>query len=200
MDLQVSDEIVLRPRTHDNAAEFFAVIDANRTYLRQWLPWLDATRKIEDVLDFTDRMNAEEEAGTEFGRLIYHRDAVVGIVSINAINPVNRDGSLGYWIAERSQGFGIITESARATIKHAFNGLALNRISAGAAVDNTRSRAVLKRLGFIQYGTSPEAQWLYDHFVDHAVYALLASAYLAGEFSGRMTRPTTRPALPRENP
>jgi ribosomal-protein-serine acetyltransferase len=30
----------------------------------------------------------------------------------------------------------------------------------------------LARLGFVQEGTLRQIEWLYDHFVDHVVYAM----------------------------
>ena len=91
-----------------------------------------------------------------------------------SIREEHRDARLGYWLAKGRQGNGTVTKSCRALIQHGFSALNLNRIVASAALKNARSRAVLERLGFQYYGVSPDAEWLYDHFVDHAQYALLS--------------------------
>jgi hypothetical protein len=39
--LPVGDRYQLRSIQLADAQELFALIDANRSYLRQWLPWLD---------------------------------------------------------------------------------------------------------------------------------------------------------------
>ena len=43
MQIQVRDNLVMRSRTIEDAAETYAVVDANRAHLRQWLPWVDKT-------------------------------------------------------------------------------------------------------------------------------------------------------------
>jgi len=40
--------------------------------------------------------------------------------------------------------------------------------------ENTRSRAIAERLGFRLEGVHRDAEWLYDHFVDLACYAMVA--------------------------
>ena len=57
-------------------------------------------------------------------------------------------------------------------VEHAFADLKLNRVTIPAAVENLRSRAVPKRLRFREEGVLRQAEWLYDHYVDHVLYAL----------------------------
>jgi ribosomal-protein-serine acetyltransferase len=42
------------------------------------------------------------------------------------------------------------------------------------AAGNARSRGVPERLGFQQEGVLRQTGWLYDHFVDHVMYGMLA--------------------------
>jgi ribosomal-protein-serine acetyltransferase len=113
---------------------------------------------------------------------------MAGVVGYNRIDWQNRVGYIGYWLAENYQGKGLMTSSCRAVIDYGFHSLNLNRMVIAAATENHRSRAVPERLGFIHEGTLREAEWLYDHFVDHAVLRLSASG------TGRAKRcPRARP-------
>ncbi len=58
-------------------------------------------------------------------------------------------------------------------MRHAFETLDLNRVDLQAAVANARSRRIPERLGFREIGVLPDAEWLYDHYVDGALYVLL---------------------------
>ena len=54
----------------------------------------------------------------------------------------------------------------------------MNKVCIPVAVENSSSRAIPERLGFLSEGTAKEAEWLYDHFVDHELYAMLHSDWL----------------------
>ncbi len=70
-----------------------------------------------------------------------------------------------------------MTEACRAMVNHAFRELGLNRVGIACATENHRSRAIPERLGFRQEGVQRQAEWLYDRFVDRALYAMLASEW-----------------------
>jgi len=165
---------LLDPR---HAEELFRLTDANRDHLRQWLPWVDGVRGVEDTKAFIWLTRKQLGDDNGFQTAIRLRGSLVGIVGHHGINWGNRATSLGYWLAKDAQGHGIMTESCRAYIGHAFETLNLNRVEIRCAVENHRSRAIPERLGFCSEGTIREAEWIYDHFVDHVVYAELASAW-----------------------
>lgn len=53
----VSDEIQLKLLELHDAEEIFSLIDASRSYLREWLPWVDATRTPDDSKAFNPRFS-----------------------------------------------------------------------------------------------------------------------------------------------
>ncbi len=161
-------QIVLRPVTIDDAEALFAVVDANRAHLRQWLPWLDGNERVEDTRAFIDAVTGSvwviEEAG-----------ALCGVAGFNWIQRVNRACEIGYWLAATHQRRGLMTRCVARLVQHAFEDLNINRVTIPVAVENRRSRAIPERLGFRAEGVMRQAEWLYDHFVDHVMYALLRS-------------------------
>ncbi len=169
----VSEQFLLTPLELCDANEVFALTDGNRAYLRRWLPWLDNIRGVEDTRSFirAAQVQAAQNNGAQLAIKLQGR--IAGIVGHHQIDWRNRLTSLGYWIGETSQGRGLITTACRALIAHAFDEARLNRVEIRCAVGNHRSRAIPQRLGFRQEGLFRDAEWLYGHFVDHVVYAML---------------------------
>jgi ribosomal-protein-serine acetyltransferase len=170
---RVNDSHHLRLLQFADAEELFGLIDANRAYLRTWLPWLDANHTVEDSRHFIQSTLQQLADNRGFVAAICFEGHMAGVVGYNRIDWQNRVGYIGYWLAENYQGKGLMTSSCRAVIDYGFHSLNLNRLVIAAATENHRSRAIPERLGFIHEGTLREAEWLYDHFVDHAVYACL---------------------------
>jgi ribosomal-protein-serine acetyltransferase len=49
---------------------------------------------------------------------------------------------------------------------------------------NLKIRAIPERLGFELEGVQRQAEWLYDHFVGHALYGMLADDWKDGKNHG----------------
>ena len=70
-----------------------------------------------------------------------------------------------------------MTRVASALTAYAFNHLKLNKVEIRAAEENKKSRGIPERLGFVKEGRIRQAEWLYDHYVDHVVYGILAEEW-----------------------
>jgi ribosomal-protein-serine acetyltransferase len=170
---QIDDTLRLRTLREEDAEELFQLVDRNRTHLREWLPWLDANTTARDSLAFIQATLLQETANQGFTCAILLQARIAGVAGYHPIRWNNRSVDIGYWLARDAVGRGIMTKCCRRLISHAFDGYGLNRVQIPAAVSNVRSRAIPERLGFTLEGTIRDAEWLYDHFVDHALYAML---------------------------
>ncbi|WP_347860829.1 GNAT family protein [Salimicrobium sp. PL1-032A] len=147
--------------------------------MREWLGWLDHIESVEDSLNnIKARIKAFADNGgyPESFAIIYNGE-IAGTVGFNDVNKFNRIGVVGYWLGEKFQGNGIMTKAFESLIEYGFRELGLNRIEVSAAIDNKKSRALPEKLGFTQEGERRQAEWLYDRFVDHAFYGLLAEEW-----------------------
>ncbi|MBM3779592.1 MAG: GNAT family N-acetyltransferase [Acidimicrobiia bacterium] len=160
-----------------HAEELFALTDANRSHLRVWLPWVDRTRSADDTREFIRQTQRQWAENNGFQAAILEHGAIIGVIGLHGVNWANRSTSIGYWLSGRAQGRGVMTTACRAFTRHAFEALSLNRVEIRCATENGRSRAIPERLRFTSEGTLREAEWLYDHFVDHVVYGMLASEW-----------------------
>jgi ribosomal-protein-serine acetyltransferase len=173
----------LRTLCEDDAEILFRVVDENRAHLREWLPWLDANTTSQDSLAFIQATLRQEADNQGFTCAIEFRGRIVGVAGYHPIRWNNKSVEIGYWLAREAVGHGIMTKCCRVLISHAFAVYGLNRVQIPAAVGNRRSRAIPERLGFTWEGVIRDAEWLYDHFVDHAMYSILSRDW-GGEQQG----------------
>ncbi len=171
--ISAGNGIELRPMSIGHAEELYALIDRNRTRLRQWLPWVTNCFSIEDLVDFIggrERDNAERLSLTT---VIFANGQLCGSIGLHAIEKLHRRTSIGYWIAGEHEGRGIVTQACRAIVTAGFRDYGLHRIVIQCATGNQRSSAVARRLGFTEEGILKEAEWLFDHWVDLRVFSML---------------------------
>ncbi len=169
----IDTDLKLRTLREDDAEELFRVVDANREHLRQWLPWLDANTEVEHTRQFINGTVDQHARDEGFVCAILLSGRIAGVVGYHPIKRANQSVEIGYWLSREAVGKGIMTRCCRVLIDHAYTELGLNRVTIPAAVGNSRSRAIPERLGFRQEGIIQDAEWLYDHYVDHVLYAAL---------------------------
>ena len=175
---EVDNEIQLKLITQQDAEEIFAFVDRSRDYLRQWLGWVDHTKTVEDSRSFIT-YNLERFAKQEgLDTAIYFKGQFVGKVAINTIHKSLNKCEIGYFLDEKFQGEGIMTRAVKGIIDIAFKEYKMQKVEIRAAVDNKKSRHIAERLGFTLEGTIRQSEWLYDHYVDHALYGLMKDEWL----------------------
>jgi len=173
--LDADTELRLLEERH--ALELYDLTHQNREHLRRWLPWVDTVTSVEVTRKFIRNSLKQFVAQRGFQAGIWHTGRLVGVIGYHKIDWHNRKTSLGYWLGAAFQGKGIVTKACGALVEHAFRDLKLNRVEIRCAAQNKRSRAIPERLGFVQEGISRQAEWLYDHYVDHVIYGMLASEW-----------------------
>ena len=181
-DAEIKTEIPslkLRLLKEEDAEELSLRVDQNREHLRRWLPWLDGAKDISDQLKFIQRCSEGAIAGTALHYALLSGGEIVGMVSFNNIEKLNRCGTMGYWLAEAQIGKGLMTAAVKALIDDGFEHLELNRIQARVATDNHRSQAVCDRAGLKKEGVLRQSEWHSNHFLDMTVSSILRSEWMA---------------------
>lgn len=177
MELNIDSDLSLRRLHAQHAPALFALTQANRAYLRRWLPWLDLVQAQSDSAQFIHSVSElyRQKLGVQFA--VFYRQALSGVVGFNHLDSANRQASMGYWLSEALTGKGIMTQSVDRLLQWGFSDCGIHRIEIRCARGNAKSRAIPERLGFVCEGNLRQCEWLYDHYVDHALYALLAEDY-----------------------
>ncbi len=172
--LTPTSEIRLDLMEEVHAQELFRLVEANRPYLRAWLPWLDTQQSVVDSLQFIRLTRDQFKQHESMTVGIWYRDALSGVIGYHRFDWMNRASMIGYWLAADRQGKGIVTEACREMVNYGFSHLGLHRIEIKCATGNRKSCAIPERLGFVNEGITRQGEWLYDRYVDLVVYSMLA--------------------------
>ena len=167
------ERLELRILVPGNADEVFEVIDRNREYLREWLPWVDGTKTRYRTREVINRFKKELQDRSDFVFGVFLDGNYIGNMGLHDVSRNNNSAMIGYWLAENQQGKGIMTDCVRALIDFGFNELNLNRIYIYCAFGNTKSRAIPERLGFVQEGILQDDECLYGVYHDKVIYGML---------------------------
>jgi ribosomal-protein-serine acetyltransferase len=172
-----------------DAERLFELIDSNRAHLGRWLPELITVESLEQERAWLQ--GRIDDAGGEKPLMIIVDEIIVGVIGAH-VQELNDVAEVGYWLAEGQQGRGITTRSCAAMVDELLRAQGMNRVVIRAAVDNTRSRAVPERLGFVHEGVERQAVKLPNGYVDMAVYSMLASEWRGAQEMG-FVDPSGRP-------
>lgn len=105
-------------------------------------------------------------------------DEVIGTANLTQIfrGPFHA-AMLGYQLARRHEGRGVMAEALRAVIGHAFGPLRLHRLMANHRPENVRSGALLARLGFVAEGFARDYLFIDGAWRDHVLTSLTNPAF-----------------------
>jgi RimJ/RimL family protein N-acetyltransferase len=156
--------IVLRPFTADDVPSLAAAF-ADPAVVR-WNPGpsdADGVRAwLERRNDWSDGTHASWAVGDATG-------ALLGSVSLHALDADQRDAEVGYWTAPGARGRGTTTRAVRTAVGVAFTALGLHRVHLLHAVENEASCRVAQRSGFVLEGRLrrsyryPDGLWHDEH-------------------------------------
>lgn len=157
---EINKNISLKLFEITDAEELLNLINSNRSYLREWLGWIDSTKDISDTKSFIKDSKEQFASNNGFQAGIWFDQKLIGVIGFVDIDWEDKKTEIGYWLDRDYQGNGIITKSCEALINYAFHRLKLNKVEIHCAEKNKKSQAVPKRLGFTKEGVIREAQCL----------------------------------------
>ena len=172
-----TERLLLLPIDPADGAEMWIAVSGSRAFLQRWLPWVQYHTDAAASVRFAEACAADWDQGRALRFVIRERAtrAVVGVVGLEACVHLHRSCELGYWLRKDATGRGLMTEAARACVEFAFRHMGAHRVRVAAATDNHPSMQVISRLGFRFEGIARQAEWCDGRWLDHSVYALLAT-------------------------
>jgi len=170
LPVDLGEGVLLRRLRIEDLEQIWALIQVERDRLGMWMPWVEATKSIDDQREWLEGVVRDERNLDGLG--IFVEDRYVGGAGI-AVDEFGVSGDIGYWIDLEHEGRGFVTRAVRALIDIGFRDLGLHRIVIRAGEGNHRSRAIPERFGFTQEGVARGAGRRTGGFYDLVVYSIL---------------------------
>ena len=172
----VDSEVALAlPRPNLDSAPLYALIEKNRSYIGEFLDWAENMKDAKEEATFLKTVNENFGAGKSLNLVIFYREEICGMISLNQFHRLSQSADIGYWLAEEFSGRGIMHRAVAGICELGFTDYVLNKITIAALVHNTRSNAVAKKAGFHCDGTFRAGQYIHGKFYDMNEWSLLKS-------------------------
>ncbi|HEX8998074.1 MAG TPA: GNAT family N-acetyltransferase [Ktedonobacterales bacterium] len=151
-DELVGERVIVRPHRQDDFDELWEALQESRDNLRPWLPFADESA--DQLRDWLARVVSKWYTRELMGMGIVERESgrLVGNLGLMVHSWNVGSFEIGYWLRASAEGHGYMSEAVRLVTDFAFDHLDANRVQIRCDVDNTRSAAVPRRLGFTLEG------------------------------------------------
>ena len=169
--IPVNDRLSLRAIDERFVPELHQLVLKNQAWLQHSLNW------VKDVTDENaSRQHAQgnvmlHQRGYAKMFLIFDDETMVGVLSFNQIEPLNKTGYIGYWLDEAHQGQGILSQALQAFIHFYSQRGDVRRFVIKCRVANESSNRVAQRNGFVLEGCLKQAEFLNGEYHDQNIYA-----------------------------
>ena len=178
INLLVDDDLILKEIQLNDADAIYHIIDTQREYLRQWLPFIDYTRHVGDTRAYILSLYDKPYDHRDMVFTICCQNKVVGLMGLKGTDRDNHKTEIGYWLSHDMQGKGVVTRSCYRLIKYLFENAGINRIQIRVSTANEKSKKIPRRLGFILEGIERSGELLISGYTDLEVHSLLRGELL----------------------
>jgi ribosomal-protein-serine acetyltransferase len=174
--IRVNEEMQLRLLEERHVEEYFALVERNQEHLYEWVAVESYDGSRETLRAYVMQRLLQFINGEGYHLGIWYQDALIGILDYR-LNGRSCNVELGYWLDAAMEGKGIVTQACRTMVQHAFEEHQVHKVVISCATDNTRSRAVAERLGFLQEWILRDVVRLHNRYVDGVFYGLLVDEW-----------------------
>lgn len=179
-DELIGERIIVRPFRPGDGTQVWDAVQESREHILPWLPWGDKHKTPEETEEFVRRCQAKWILREDLAMGIWERSTqqFLGGSGLHRIKWDVPSFEIGYWLRKSAEGHGYMTEAVKLITALAFGRLSANRLEILAAVDNHRSTAIPRKLGFTQEATLRSWARLADgKLTDMVVFSMLPEEY-----------------------
>jgi RimJ/RimL family protein N-acetyltransferase len=174
----VSERLVLRCWEPRDAPLLKEAVDSSLDQLRPWMPWAeDEPQTLEQKVALLRTFRGNFDLGNDFVYGLFGRDEseVLGGSGLHTSRGPDAF-EIGYWIRSSRAGQGLATEAIGALTRVGFQLCDVDRIEIRCDPANERSRAIPRKLGFVEEATL-RRRLRYPEPRDVVIYTLFRAAF-----------------------
>ena len=177
MDLELKGKsVILRPLKKSDVSSIFKYTKFPDIPRYTFVP---SPNTVENIETFIKKSHKLARKGTIYIFGIVPDDAseVVGTLGIHDVSAMHKKAEIGYWLAKKFRGRGIMPEAIGLALKFCFKELKLQRVQAPTLPENIISQKLLKSCGFKYEGRHRNYYRHHKRIKDAYMYALTVGDY-----------------------
>ena len=155
------------------AKDIYKVIVEERLRLAKYLPWVMDMKSVQDEEQFLEYSIEKIHKEEMMMFIILVDENVAGMIDLHNINRSSKRAEVGYWLSEKFEGYGIMTQSVDIIEKYSFNELKLHKLQIRVHPENYKSASVPQRLGYFKEATLVEHEVMNGEYIDLDIFAKL---------------------------
>ena len=182
--IPVTESLSLRAVDESHVAELHQLVIKNQRWLQQSLSWPAEVSHEDETRRHVQGNVMLHQRGYAKMFLLFLREEIVGVLSFNQIEPINKTAYIGYWIDESHQGQGLLSQALQALMDSFARSGTVRRFVIKCRVANQRSNQVALRNGFTLEGCLKQAEYLNGSYDDQNIYGRIIDCD-TGQFPAR---------------
>lgn len=169
--IPVNDHLTLQVVNEPFIDALHQLIVKNRDWLQQFLDWPQHVLSVDDTRrTVQSNMMLHQRDGAKMF-MVVHDGQLVGVLTFNAIESINKTAYIGYWLDSDVQGQGILSQALQAMIDFYAQRGKVRRFVIKCRVANLASNQVASRNGFTLEGCLKQAEFLNGSYDDQNIWA-----------------------------
>lgn len=168
--------LILRRITLRDAKDIFAY--SSDPQVARHVLW-SAQKDLSEAKDYCRFMirRYRNDEPSSWGVIDKASGSLIGTIGFMDYSEDNGSVEIGYSLARRMWGKGLMTEAVNRVIEYTFEYMDINRIEAQHELENPSSGRVMEKCGMTKEGVLRQRLYNKGRFVDVALYAMLKSDY-----------------------
>src|ERR1044072_46196 len=94
--IKVDNTIEMELIDYHHAETLYSLVKLNRLHLREWLPWVDQMRSVDDFRKYISSSKQRYANHSEMGYVIMADNVMAGRIGLYNIDVFNKNASIGY--------------------------------------------------------------------------------------------------------